>query len=200
MKKLIFLLLVVVALPLQAQEWSFAPKIGLNLANITNADGKMKPGLNIGVTAECRITDVFAIEPGLFYSMQGLKMEKIDGVTPKFKNDYLNIPILAKAYVKDGFNLFAGPQLGFKVSEKVSGSQSGVSANIDTDLLKTFDFSLVLGMGYQFDMGLLVSLNYNIGLTNVLKEEGKILGETTYTGKDETSRNGVLQLTVGWRF
>lgn len=199
MKKLIFLLLVVVALPLQAQEWSFAPKIGLNLANMTNSGGKMKPGLNLGVTAECRITDVFAIEPGLFYSMQGTK-DSEDGETAKFKNDYLNIPILAKAYVKDGFNLFAGPQLGFKVSEKVSGSANGVTANIDTDLCKTFDFSLVLGMGYQFDMGLLVSLNYNIGLTNVLKEEGKILGQTTYTGNDETSRNGVLQLTVGWRF
>lgn len=197
MKKLIILLFIGITASLHAQNWSFAPKIGLNLANMTNTDGSMKPGLNLGVTAEYRFNDVFAIEPGLFYSMQGFKAS-VEGKSGKFKNDYLNIPILAKAYVKDGFNIFAGPQIGFKVSEKAKSSEHGVSATIDTDIFKTVDFSLVLGVGYQFNMGLLIAANYNIGLNNVAKKEGKILDQTF--SQDGSSHNGVLQLTLGWRF
>lgn len=199
MKKIAFLLLLFVAFQVSAQEFHFIPKIGLNMANITNSDGSMKPGLNIGVAGEVMMTERFAIEPGIFYSMQGTK-DKESGTTMKIKNDYLNIPVLFKGYVYEGFNLFAGPQLGFKVSSKIKASQSGtsVSTNEGSDLFKTVDFSIVLGAGYQSPMGFLVSLNYNIGLTNTIDKDkfSSLLGTTV----DETCRNGVLQLNVGWRF
>ena len=159
----------------------------------------MKPGLNIGVAGEVMMTERLAIEPGVFYSMQGTK-DKESGTTMKIKNDYLNIPVLFKGYVYEGFNLFAGPQLGFKVSSKIKASQSGtsVSTSEGSDLFKTVDFSIVLGAGYQSPMGFLVSLNYNIGLTNTINKDkfSSLLGPTV----DETCRNGVLQLNVGWRF
>ena len=198
MKKSLLLLLFV-AFQVSAQEFHFIPKIGLNMANITNSDGSMKPGLNIGVAGEVMMTERFAIEPGVFYSMQGTK-DKESGTTMKIKNDYLNIPVLFKGYVYEGFNLFAGPQLGFKVSSKIKASQSGtsVSTSEGRDLFKTVDFSIVLGAGYQSPMGFLVSLNYNIGLTNTINKDkfSSLLGTTV----DETCRNGVLQLNVGWRF
>lgn len=199
MKKSLLLLLLFVAFQVSAQEFHFIPKIGLNMANITNSDGSMKPGLNIGVAGEVMMTERLAIEPGVFYSMQGTK-DKESGTTMKIKNDYLNIPILFKGYVYEGFNLFAGPQLGFKVSSKIKASQSGtsVSTSEGSDLFKTVDFSIVLGAGYQSPMGFLVSLNYNIGLTNTINKDkfSSLLGTTV----DETCRNGVLQLNVGWRF
>ncbi|KKB55184.1 porin family protein [Parabacteroides gordonii] len=199
MKKSLLLLLLFVAFQVSAQEFHFIPKIGLNMANITNSDGSMKPGLNIGVAGEVMMTERFAIEPGVFYSMQGTK-DKESGTTMKIKNDYLNIPVLFKGYVYEGFNLFAGPQLGFKVSSKIKASQSGtsVSTSEGSDLFKTVDFSIVLGAGYQSPMGFLVSLNYNIGLTNTINKDkfSSLLGTTV----DETCRNGVLQLNVGWRF
>ena len=199
MKKSLLLLLLFVAFQVSAQEFHFIPKIGLNMANITNSDGSMKPGLNIGVAGEVMMTERFAIEPGVFYSMQGTK-DKESGTTMKIKNDYLNIPVLFKGYVYEGFNLFAGPQLGFKVSSKIKASQSGtsVSTSEGSDLFKTVDFSIVLGAGYQLPMGFLVSLNYNIGLTNTINKDkfSSLLGTTV----DETCRNGVLQLNVGWRF
>lgn len=199
MKKIAFLLLLFVAFQVSAQEFHFIPKIGLNMANITNSDGSMKPGLNIGVAGEVMMTERFTIEPGIFYSMQGTK-DKESGTTMKIKNDYLNIPILFKGYVYEGFNLFAGPQLGFKVSSKIKASQSGtsVSTSEGSDLFKTVDFAIVLGAGYQSPMGFLVSLNYNIGLTNTIDKDkfSSLLG----TKIDETCRNGVLQLNVGWRF
>ena len=199
MKKSILLLLLFVAFQVSAQEFHFIPKIGLNFANMTNSDGSMKPGLNIGVAGEVMMTDHFAIEPGIFYSMQGTK-GKDSGVTMKIKNDYLNIPVLFKGYVYEGFNLFAGPQLGFKVSSKIKASQSGtsVSTSEGSDLFKTVDFAIVIGAGYQSPMGFLVSLNYNIGLANTINKDkmSSLIGATV----DEKSRNGVLQFNVGWRF
>lgn len=199
MKKIAFLLFLFVAFQVSAQEFHFIPKIGLNMANITNSDGNIKAGLNIGVSGEVMMTKHFAIEPGIFYSMQGTK-DKESGMTMKIKNDYLNIPVLFKGYVYEGFNLFAGPQLGFKVSSKIKASQSGtsVSTGEGSDLFKTVDFSIVLGAGYQSPIGFLVSLNYNIGLTNTINKDkfSSLLGTTI----DETCRNGVLQFNLGWRF
>lgn len=209
MKKIACLLLLFVAFQVSAQEFHFIPKIGLNFANMTNMEGSMKPGLNIGVAGEVMMTDNFAIEPGVFYSMQGTKGD-VGSSTVKYKNDYLNIPILFKGYVYEGFNLFAGPQLGFKVSSKLKASESGTSVSTDvaSDWFKTFDFSIAIGAGYQSPMGLIFSLSYNIGLTNVLDKDNiasfinKTSGVSGISASDldGKSRNGVLQFNVGWRF
>ena len=209
MKKIACLLLLFVAFQVNAQVFHFIPKIGLNFANMTNMEGSMKPGLNIGVAGEVMMTDNFAIEPGVFYSMQGTKGD-VGSSTVKYKNDYLNIPILFKGYVYEGFNLFAGPQLGFKVSSKLKASESGTSVSTDvaSDWFKTFDFSIAIGAGYQSPMGLIFSLSYNIGLTNVLDKDNiaSFINKTSGVSRisasdlDGKSRNGVLQFNVGWRF
>ena len=86
MKKIALLLLMFVAFQVSAQDFHFLPKIGLNLANMTNSDGSMKPGLNVGVAAEFPINPQFSIEPGIYYSMQGVK-ESEGGISGKIKND-----------------------------------------------------------------------------------------------------------------
>lgn len=96
MKKIALLLLMFVAFQVSAQDFHFLPKIGLNLANMTNSDGSMKPGLNVGVAAEFPINPQFSVEPGIYYSMQGVK-ESEGGISGKIKNDYINIPILCKS-------------------------------------------------------------------------------------------------------
>ena len=69
MKKIALLLLMFVAFQVSAQDFHFLPKIGLNLANMTNSDGSMKPGLNVGVAAEFPINPQFSVEPGIYYSI-----------------------------------------------------------------------------------------------------------------------------------
>ena len=76
-----------VAFQVSAQDFHFLPKIGLNLANMTNSDGSMKPGLNVGVAAEFPINPRFSVEPGIYYSMQGVK-ESEGGISGKIKNDF----------------------------------------------------------------------------------------------------------------
>lgn len=199
MKKIALIVMLFTVFRLSAQEFHFIPKIGLNFANMTNMEGSMKPGLNIGVAGEVMLTNHFAIEPGVYYSMQGTK---VDEVSLKLKNDYLNIPILFKGYVYEGFNLFAGPQLGFKVSSKakISGSGTSITTDAVSDAFKTFDFDIVIGAGYQSSMGLLFSLSYNIGLANVLDGDKLASLSGMSQVRDEKCRNGVLQFNLGWRF
>lgn len=201
MKKIILITMCFVTFAIQAQQIRLIPKVGVNIASMTNADdADARIGLNAGVAAEISIAPSFAVEPGVFYSMQGFKNEVV--VSSTMKNDYINIPVLAKYYVFEGFNVFAGPQVGILVNSKASGSDSGVSASVDMKkMYKTIDFSAVLGIGYQTALGLNFSANYNLGLTNVIGS-GKVNiagGEIDLDDFGE-SKNNVIQVSVGWRF
>ncbi len=206
MKKIILLSLCLVSIGIQAQQVRFIPKAGVNIANMTDSDGAdPRIGLNAGVGAEIAITPEFVVEPGIFYSMQGIK-ESEGGTTATMKNDYINIPVLAKYYVYEGLNLFAGPQVGFIVNSKLGLDGSALSVSVDTkDVFKAIDFGVVLGAGYQLPMGLNFSVNYNLGLLNVFEDnptitvEGESIDLKELLGGVE-SKNNVIQVSVGWRF
>lgn len=96
--------------------------------------------------------------------------------------------------------MFAGPQFGFNVRSKAKISAIGFDGSTTynfKDAVNTFDFAIGIGAGYQFDMGINVSLNYNIGLTNTMKSVE--LDDFEFETSDKY-RNGVLQLSVGYRF
>ena len=83
MKKvvLLFILFVFSLSQADAQEFHFIPRIGLNLANTyPESFADMRPGLNIGVAEEIRFSKLFALEPGVYYSMQGYQQENAKGV------------------------------------------------------------------------------------------------------------------------
>ncbi|HZW76960.1 MAG TPA: porin family protein [Flavobacteriaceae bacterium] len=119
----------------------------------------------------------------------------------KMKLNYINIPIMAKYYVAEGFSLVAGPQLGFLMSAKadadvsVKGNIGGMtieessSETVDIkDQFSGFDLSFGVGAAYRLDMGVFFGARYNLGLTNISKEN------------DESSKNGVIQVSVGYSF
>lgn len=208
MKKLVLLLFVaLISIQISAQEFHFIPRIGFNLANTyPESFADMRPGVNVGVAGEIRFSKLFALEPGVYYSMQGYRY-KYKGETSKLDIDYLNIPIYAKFYLYKGFHMFGGPQLGINVRAKGTNFKyslgyppfetKNVSRNIKDDM-SPCDLSFSMGAGYTFDMGLIVSVNYNLGCTYIFKESEYILGGSNlFRGKDH---NGVIQFNVGWRF
>ncbi len=72
-----------------------------------------------------------------------------------------------------------------------------------TDFVENFDLAIMMGVGYQFESGLFVNANYNLGLLAVFKEdEFTITGENAaHTITDGLSaRNRVFQISAGWRF
>ena len=192
MRKLFYLLglmALVAVMPLKttAQELHFMPKIGFTLADISHLQTKVRSGANVGLGAEYLFpNEIAAVETGVYY-------------------DYLNIPVLAKAYVYEGFNVFAGPQFSFNVKDKITMEHGGKElSRLDTyDYVENFDLAIMMGIGYQFESGLFVNANYNLGLLPVFTEDDlTITGENvSHTIADARSaRNRVFQISAGWRF
>ena len=214
MRKLFYLLglmALVAVMPLKttAQELHFMPKIGFTLADISHLQTKVRSGANVGLGAEYLFpNEIAAVETGVYYAMQGAYIKgTVAGhyLTTFLKNDYLNIPVLAKAYVYNGINVFVGPQFSFNVKDKITMEYGGKELGKvnTTDFVENFDLAIMMGVGYQFESGLFVNANYNLGLLAVFKEdEFTITGENAaHTITDGLSaRNRVFQISADWRF
>lgn len=184
--------------PAKGSDINFGLKGGLNFAMIAgdgsdNFDGKF--GFHVGGVVEFQISETFSVQPELLYSSQGDK-ETFEGMDIKYKLDYLNLPIMAKYYLSEGFSIEAGPQIGFLLSAKAEGE--GVSLDIK-DLIKDIDFGLGFGLGYKLENGLNFSGRFNIGISNMVDNSGNLLGEQIEFG-DSTNHNNVFQLSVGYFF
>jgi len=196
MKKFILLtvafLLFSVAHSQDKKEIYFGVKAGLNLCSITNAnqDGVSSStlvGFHVGVLGEFMLGEKFAIQPELLYSTQGVKLD-FSGEKGDLKMDYVTIPIMAKYYVAPAFSIELGPQIGFLTSAKAT---SGGQSTDVKDAMKTTDFGLNFGLGYNFTENFNAGLRYNMGLTQLQKD---------LASGESASKNSVFQLALGYRF
>lgn len=192
MKKLLLVIAMVAAgFTANAQDVKFGAKAGLNISNVSGEDvenNDARTSFHIGAVAEIEISDKFSIQPELVYSAQGAKSSDGD-IDVTLSLDYLNIPVMAKFYVAEGFSLEAGPQVGFLMSAKAKAEFMGDSAENDIkDDFKSIDFGLNFGAGYKLENGLNFSARYNIGLSNIAEES------------DNSVKNGVFQVSVGYFF
>ncbi|WP_045689234.1 porin family protein [Hymenobacter sp. AT01-02] len=173
---------------LNVSDWSGdAVNSVMDLAGYTNGavTKEMKPGFHAGLYATLPLGPRFAIEPGVLYSEKGtvltgrIPLEQFDFLNARVKATarmaYLDIPLVAKAYLTDGFYLYAGPQASVLLAGKarVNASALGFSAfNQDFDIKEQFrpvDFSVTGGLGYQSQSGLGVSAGYDYGLSSLDK-------------------------------
>lgn len=193
MKKVLLSAVAVMAfMSVSAQETRFGVKAGANLTTFTGdvEDLDSKVGFHVGGFAEIKLTDKFAVQPEILFSTQGAKYKE-PGYEEKTNLSYLNIPVMAKYYVAEKFSLEAGPQIGFLLSAKAKFDGDGESGDEDIkDGLKSIDFGVNFGAGYDFTENVSVGLRYNLGLSNISDAEvgdGKI-------------KNSVFSLSVGYKF
>jgi len=180
MKKLFFAITAIAfsAVTAQAQTASFGLKGGITGANEkTSANGfnitsSTKIGFYAGAFAEIGVSENFAVQPELFYSSMGTKVNmSFDGQTIKGSDNfgYVNLPILAK-YKNSGFSAFLGPQIGFLLSAKSKASGNGMDTTLDVkDQMKSTDISGVIGVGYTLTNGFGFDARYQLGLTDISK-------------------------------
>lgn len=209
MKKVFLFLFILCFAHANAQEFHFAPKVGMNISNITSSELGSRVGLDVGFAAEVLFTPSFAVESGVYYSMQGAQKTFGDyliddmmfrDLKVSFDMDYINIPVLAKYYAYKGLNIFAGPQLSFNVKKKIKVGDFEADKAVE-DMFKKFDIGLNAGVGYQFDMGLQLSASYTYGLIGLL-DKGNIadfFGSNTEI-EDGNGHNSVVRFNIGWRF
>lgn len=178
------------------QQVKFGPKAGLNFANLSGDDNSdMLTGFHVGAVAEIKFNEKFSIQPEVVYSAQGTKYTEtfpvLGTVETSLNNDYINIPILAKYYIVDGFSVEAGPQVGFlmKSESKVEGGSGSVTTD-SKDNFKSTDFGLGLGLAYDLPVGLFVNARYNLGLSDIREN----------TSAGDAVKNNVIQVGIGYKF
>jgi opacity protein-like surface antigen len=158
-----------------SSEMKFGVKAGY--AN-TNFGGDLETdaasNFYIGGLVDFAVSEKFHVQPELLYSMEGSNEDE-------FNLDFIRIPIMAKYYVAEGFNLQAGPSLGF-----VAGG------GLIKDSLKSMDFGLGFGAGYEMSSGLMLDVRYNMGLSNLNDDTA------TYPGAKLNTTS--FQIGLGYRF
>jgi opacity protein-like surface antigen len=197
-----------------AQEIKFGAKLGLNISNFSGdlTDAKSLIGAQLGGFAEIKITDKFAVQPELLFSMQGSKTSYSEtdvnysySENSKNKLNYLNIPVLAKFNVSEKFALLAGPQFGllmsakqdFDITETISGVTDNYSESVDAkNFYKSVAMSFNLGAAYSFTDNIFVDVRYNLGLSNISKDFTDEFGDS-YSAD---IKNNVIQFSVGYKF
>ena len=173
------------------QQLKFGPKAGVNFANLSGIDNtEMKTGFHVGAVAEIKFNEKFSIQPEVVYSAQGAR-GMLNNIEGKANLDYINIPILAKYYIVDGFSVEAGPQVGFLVKAEGKGTVNNVSVTTDVkDNFKSTDFGLGFGLAYDLPFGMFVNARYNLGLSDIRNN----------TSSGDAIKNNVIQVGIGYKF
>lgn len=216
MKKLTMLLaallVLLVAGPGFAQNWSGGVKGGLGFSNlggdIEDLDSSL--GFSVGGFLGTSLHEYFAVDVLAQYVQKGAE-ESVDGGDLEFNLDYIEIlvPATLTIPIQDSPitpRIYAGPALAFEITCELSASGGGVSADADCDQLfeatdgliddletKSVDFGVFFGGGVDFMVGngaLTLDLLYNLGLTNV--------NDTPDDPTDVKNKN--LQILAGYKF
>lgn len=164
----------------QAQGVNLGIKAGLNMAKLSGeipqlSDLKMKNGLHLGIFADLKLSDKFAISPEILYSKQGTKAEEGD-----LNLNYLNVPVFAKIYFAKILNIHVGPQFGALMS--AVSKDEDVKANY-----KDYDFSVAAGLGLDIPLGIKAGARYNLGLGSISELDADL-------------SNQYFQIYVGYSF
>lgn len=185
------------AVSASAQEMFIKPMAGGTLSTITSSDNsKMKFGFVGGAEFGYRFSPAFCTTAGALVSMQGARTKDDNFVrNGSVTLTYLNIPILANYYIAPGLAVKAGVQPGFRLSYKLKGEEfydgewhdfgeNNGDNYLSDEGLKTFDFSIPLGISYEFS-DFVIDARYNLGLTKI--------------SDDVKCKNSVIMLTVGYK-
>lgn len=187
MKKIILITVIFLGLSmnLQAQFLKFGIKGGVNIANqngsniiinSTNYKTSEITNYHVGLVAEMKLVNSFAIQPELLYTTHGANYKN---AVEDFENQlgYISIPLMAKIKLNKVISLELGPQASFLLSEK---------NNFDSKDTETFDFAANGGLGFSITKNLFVQARYILGLTDV--------------SKDAEVKNSVVQISAGILF
>lgn len=213
MKKFfLFLAMMAVTMTVQAQHEegniTIQPRIGVTLSTISgddllSDDAKMKVNLTYGFEVEYYFTDKLSIAGGLLFTNQGYKYDYYEGVEPgvnftkktaSFDNYYATVPITFNYYLVEGLAIKAGVQPSFRVKTKLKADNRKMDLDEALNFifgdqevtLNKFDLSIPVGFSYEYNK-IVFDARYNFGLIKLFK------------GIDNSSRNRVISLTLGYK-
>ena len=142
-------------------------------------------GIYAGGFVEMPLGGKISLQSGAYYSQKGYTLkgsiagDKFDflGVSAKaqLQSHYIDVPLLVKAEVAKGLQVYAGPQLSYLVKNnlKMDAGLLGFSLiNANTDVTQYFnraDVAITGGASYTFDNGFSINAGYDHGLSRLDK-------------------------------
>jgi len=167
-----------------------------------NNDKNLKAGFHLGVFEKIPVSESFAVQPELLYSVKGMKIN-YDGIAQgdtKFNLNYLELPVKLVFNLADDFDFHFGPYAGYLVNanmqtdaEVLNFYNINSADDINRKNFHPLDFGLVGGLGFDLDP-VMVGFDYSMGLATVAKKDEKsydLLGD---------AKNTVIQVYVGMKF
>lgn len=209
-------------------KFSVIPRIGVVLSNWSNnkvyltednveaMKSKYQAGFLGGVDVEYRATEQVGVSLGAYYAKQGFKWpsmqteSKKDGQTvlsgtnnQHVDLNYIQVPLLVKAYVTRQFCMMVGVQAGFLCGDgKYKGEASEVIIDKDGNSTynekepfnvpwpaKKVDISIPIGVSYEYQ-NVILDARYNLGLSKVDK----------VANMPSQSKTNAFTFSVGYRF
>lgn len=157
-------------------------------------DGRL--GYQGGIVVDQLLGPLFALHTGAQFITKGAGNQNENNL----KLSYVQVPLNLRLKIgieRTNFFLLAGPYLGVAVDAKrefdagfISGEQDVRIGTGDNDEFKPFDFGLNLGLGAELGGRMLVSLKYDLGITNLNPDDGGIFQGAEY-------RNATFSLNLG---
>lgn len=226
-KKLMTVLLAMLACMSASAQVKFGAKVGLDLTNFWGKECGHQMVLNYqaGLIMEYRFSNAFAVAPEVVFAAQGGKYDVLftdreDYIGPRvlpygkyfgsndglyarhatFHMNYIDVPIILKYYVIPSLSIDFGPQVGFNVYSKMTlGEAYGkdVAGKYDKETIDLKDDTK------SVDFGLGLGASYNL-TDNAFVQARYTLGLTNVIkgdlGEFYESKNGNIQLAFGMKF
>ena len=142
-------------------------------------------GIYAGGFVEMPLGGAFSVQPGVYYTQKGYEMRAelagknlgflSAGAGATVRSHYIDVPVVVKAEVVKGLQLYAGPQLSYLIKNdlRVDAGLLGISLYKDNiDITRQFnkvDFGIAGGAVYTFDNGISINAGYDHGLTRIDK-------------------------------
>lgn len=136
--------------------------------DVSENDYTNRAGFHAGIYASFLGEGPVTLEPGVFYSIKGTQND--DGINSRAVLDYVDVPVLVRFRLGEGFNIFGGPQVSFLAKSKFEGDFGDSTISFDTDAVQSTDAGLVVGVGYNLPQGFNIQGSYDYGMTPVFKD------------------------------
>ena len=179
---------------------SFFDRLALNRKAVSDADVRHYAG----AYATLPLGGNISLEPGLYYTEKGyevkgelgLKGLEFLGANAKaqLQQQYIDIPVLLKADLGGGLQIFAGPQVSYLAKSNLKTTAGLLGFNLlnktmdVTDQFNRWDMGVTGGVGFQFKNGLNLSAAYDYGLSKV------------DANKSVNGYNTAFKVGIGFRF
>ena len=178
-------------------------KAGFNVSNVIKSGksdfkSKFKPGLAAGVFVDIPVLEALSFAPEVVFSQKGYQSTgTILGGDYNYKvtTNFIDVLVLAKFWVSEGFNLTVGPQVSFLLSTTESfksGSREFRTTVEETNKgLKKSLIGGVVGLGYEIGDKLGINARYALDFQK---------NNTDGSNEVPEYKNQVIQLGLTYQF